>query len=113
MTKFYTFTQNNTGGYHKIDKQSAIGHYVIVEAKNSDEANNIAIQIGLYFDGICEGLDCSCCGDRWYRVFSEDGTLKPMIYDKPAAEYKPLFEDALCYVHYLNGEIKEYTLNKK
>ena len=29
------------------------------------EANTKACDIGIYFDGVANGADCECCGDRW------------------------------------------------
>jgi hypothetical protein len=66
---FYTFFQNNSGGHF-------IGpHTVIVEANDAAEANEIAEEKGgVYFDGVIRGMDCECCGDRWYRVWVLEGT---------------------------------------
>lgn len=72
-SKFYTYTQNNSGG-------TFIGpaHYVIVEAMSMDDAETIAEKNEIYFDGCDNGHDCSCCGDRWYR--GADENKEPMIY---------------------------------
>lgn len=77
---FYTYSQNNSGG-------SFIGPalYVVVEADNSEEADSIAEENGLYFDGCEKGVDCDCCGDRWSRAWG-GGKEKPMIYDKEVSE---------------------------
>jgi hypothetical protein len=62
MSKFYCFRQNNSGGQF-------IGDVVInIEADSAEEANEIALDNGIYFDGVEEDKDCECCGDRWYRV---------------------------------------------
>lgn len=73
---FYTFNQNNSGGYFKPPAQ-----YVIVEASSAKEANQIAEDNGLYFNGVENGIDCHCCGDRWWRRIDKDATKSPMIYD--------------------------------
>ena len=65
-TKFYEFTQNNSGGDFVVDNH--LTHRVFIEAKNSKEANEIAESMGVYFDGVEAGIDCGCCGDRWYTV---------------------------------------------
>lgn len=78
---YFTYTQNNSGGSFTLPAK-----YVIVWAKNADEANDKAEEAGLYFDGCSSGFDCSCCGDRWYRSW-EDGTKTPKIYDQPAKSY--------------------------
>lgn len=76
---FYTYRQNNSGGFFT---EPAVN--VIIEAKNADHANDIAESKGLYFDG--EG-DCPCCGDRWYAVDKSDGTKRPQIYGKSIDKY--------------------------
>jgi hypothetical protein len=73
----YTFSQNNSGG-----RFSGPALYVIVEAANGDEANYLAVDNGVYFDGCNEGMDCSCCGDRWSRQWRDIGSSEPMIYGK-------------------------------
>lgn len=62
-TYFFTYTQNNSGGFFKGDYK-----YVIVEAYDHDHADTLAEGFGLYFDGVSRGLDCECCGDRWGRA---------------------------------------------
>jgi hypothetical protein len=73
---FYTFSQNNSGGSF-VDYA-----YVIIEADNHVEANELALEHDLYFDGASDdGPDCPCCGDRWYAQYDDDeGTDKPEIY---------------------------------
>lgn len=70
MNKFYHFTQNNSGGSYDIDAN--VNKLVIIEAGSADEANQIAKAIGIYFDGVVTGRDCSCCGSRWYPVSEYD-----------------------------------------
>lgn len=78
---FFTFHQNNSGG-------SFFGpEYVIIEADSADEANEIAMDHDVYFDGVHHGNDCPCCGDRWYPVDDDDATDKPEIYGKDPAEH--------------------------
>ena len=64
---FYNFHQNNTGGAF-----IGPGINVVIEADTPYEANTIAQDHGLYFDGCADGRDCSCCGDRWYPVRAHD-----------------------------------------
>lgn len=69
---FYTFYQNNSGGYFEGPTM------VIIEAHSADEANEIAEErAGIYFDGVALGRDCWCCGDRWYRVHHGEDVLDP------------------------------------
>ena len=81
-TKFFCFSQNNSGG--SFDEPAM---YVIVEAMNAAQANQRAQEIGLYFDGCSTGRDCSCCGDRWYSQWdNSDGDDAPSIYGKALAD---------------------------
>ena len=61
---FFSFHQNNSGGFFKIDNDKGIDAYVIVEGDTVEEVMDKAEKIGLYFDG--DG-DCSCCGNRWSK----------------------------------------------
>jgi hypothetical protein len=76
--KFYTFHQSNPGGY--LIKDDKLDEYVIIQAKNADEANSIAQKIGIYFNGVRKKLDCSCCNDRWWPVSEKDGCDSPNVY---------------------------------
>lgn len=78
---FFTFNQNNSGGFFE-----GPAHYVIVEARDDDEANERAErEAGLYFYGVNDGIDCECCGDRWYEA-SRKGTDTPSIFGKPVEQ---------------------------
>lgn len=82
---FFTFSQNNSGGSFVINKN--VAPYVIVEADSADEANHIAEGLGIYFDGVADGYDCECCGDRWYPQWKNDsGTDKPEVYGEHPAD---------------------------
>jgi len=108
--KFFTYIQNNSGGGFHQDEESGIGLNVIIEANSSEEANDKAESIGLYFDGCDNDRDCSCCGDRWYRSY-EDGTDTPRIYDQDVSsqDYKEewMIWGPYSYIHYTNGTIKK------
>jgi len=76
--RFYTFYQNNSGGNFVVNDK--LKEYVIIEASSHNEANNIAIEKGIYFDGVHSGFDCGCCGDRWCSLSSfDEGTFEPSI----------------------------------
>lgn len=104
-TKFYHFSQNNSGGSFDFDEVAGITHNVIVEATDYQHANMLAERIGLYFDG--EG-DCPCCGDRWYSQWDgKDGADVPSIYGEPVESqvssiaWMPAGKETV--VHYLDG----------
>ena len=68
----FQFRQNNSGGQYMGPK------FVVVKADDADQANQIAQDQGpVYFDGVADGIDCDCCGDRWYPVhdFNADDIL--------------------------------------
>jgi hypothetical protein len=70
---FYTYRQNNSGGHF-------IGPvYVCVECDSTNEADEIAQNHGVYFNGCSNGQDCDCCGDRWSRAW-DDLTEQPEVY---------------------------------
>ena len=61
--KTFTYHQNNSGGFFVGPKS------VTIEAESAEDADRIAEEEGLvYFDGVENGQDCECCGDRWYRL---------------------------------------------
>jgi len=62
---YYLYNQNNSGGSFDIDDKKGIGPRVWIEASNRAEAHERATSLGIYFDGVEKGIDCSCCGDRW------------------------------------------------
>ena len=69
-TFFYKFSQNNTGGSFEVDDK--LCHRLFIEAENAKTANKKAKELGAYFNGCYKGLDCDCCGDRWYKVDEND-----------------------------------------
>jgi len=62
--KFYEFSQNNSGGKFTVDDK--LCHRLIIEASSEEEACSIAEDMGVYFNGCEDGIDCECCGDRWH-----------------------------------------------
>lgn len=105
---FYQFSQNNSGGRFTVN--SRVAQFVVIEANNADEANARAKEVGMYFDGVYEELDCACCGDRWYPAY-DGGTETPTVYGTPVESYKPNVKftprgEPLIHVYYLSGEKK-------
>ena len=80
---FYEFRQNNSGGAWGGPAMT-----VFIEADSGEEANSIAENNGLYFDGVGAGLDCECCGDRWYRKHdNSEGTAELPNVETPREIY--------------------------
>lgn len=63
-----------------------VDKYVIVEADSADDANDIATNLGIHFNGVAEGRDCPCCGDRWSPIQNRDAESEPKIYGKEITE---------------------------
>jgi hypothetical protein len=107
-TKFYTFWQNNSGGFFNNDYESGVSEVVIIEAASAEKANDKALELGIYFNGCETGLDCDCCGDRWYEASETEGDDVPTFYNK---EVKDWIEDekASGYVHYLDGTVRKFN----
>lgn len=108
--KFFTFIQNNNGGiFHDNDR---VAHFVIIEAKDHNEANTIAKDVvGIYFDGMMNDIDCPCCGDRWYRVDHFDGKDEPMVYGEKLTEYNGYFKGDHVII-YRKSEYGSHTREK-
>jgi hypothetical protein len=70
MKNFYEVNQNNTGGSFDVDE--TVCHRLFIEADSMDEAIDIAESLGCYWDGVENGMDCPCCGDRWYGISKID-----------------------------------------
>lgn len=61
---FFYFNQNNSGGsfWNMSEVEGAEVHHVIVEASNEEEANKIALSVGV---NLYDDTYCRCCGPRW------------------------------------------------
>lgn len=109
--KFYTYSQNNSGGIFQYDDEAGIGEYVVIEAVNPDAASAKAQDIGIYFDGVREGIDCGCCGDRWHEPCGDPDDV-PSLYGKPITNEKCgnrwRKEGPSVFVHYADGTVKAY-----
>jgi hypothetical protein len=115
QAKYFHFSQNNSGGSFHINDN--VAHHVIVQAYTTEEANRLAEDIGIYFDGCNSDRDCSCCGDRWSRQWSDDkGDDTPMIYkDKPEDHHEFFTKPGLpiCHVYHIDGSKTTYRKQEK
>lgn len=66
---WFEYHQNNSGGSFHTDEDVSI--YVLIQAEGREDANRKAEEVGIYFDGVSNGLDCDCCGDRWCEPWDE------------------------------------------
>lgn len=114
MAKFFMFSQNNSGGNFVVNKEKGVAHYVIIEAKDAEAANKKALALGLYFNGVAEGKDCGCCGDRWCETNDSESADYPHIYGVDVSNgiyettFLPFAEKA--FIHYLDNRIVEVTM---
>lgn len=66
--KLFIFDQNYSQGDCKTIPERGINKFVIIQAYNANDANLKAEEIGLYFDGVYNGIDKPTDGDRWFEV---------------------------------------------
>ena len=95
---FYRFRQNNSGGSFDIDPSTGLGVSVYIEADSPDQANTIAEDIGIYFNGCEDGHDCECCGDRWSPAGTYDAVENP-----EESKWDKSWGDS--FIHYSDGRI--------
>jgi hypothetical protein len=69
---WYELRQNNSGGSFDYDATRGISISNYIEAASAEKANERALGIGIYFDGVDDHIDCACCGDRWYEMSETD-----------------------------------------
>mgnify|MGYP001159661088 FL=1 len=68
----YSFRQNNSGGFYCQPAK----YIIVTGARDNEHATEIAMQAGMYLQGVAAGSDCSCCGDRWNGVSNEWDTME-------------------------------------
>ena len=82
---WYEFDQNNSGGFFEMNDDVSIK--VFIQSENAAGANQKAEEVGIYFDGCEDGIDCDCCGDRWYRAGDPLDSFKTYFWRKENTEY--------------------------
>lgn len=97
-TKFYTVTQNNSGGFFDHEPAHGIGYALCVEATNPAHAEQRLQEI---VDNYPASRSCSCCGDRW-SWWLEEGSEAPSLYGEPLTGGWGI----PSYIHYLDGRIE-------
>lgn len=98
---FYTYSQNNSGG--SFERNDNVCEYVIVEADSFEDADRRAEDIGIYFNGVADGFDCNCCGDRWQSAYDWSVNEEPCIYGKPLREHTRAWAREKAYIYYKDG----------
>lgn len=120
---WYYWSQNNSGGSFFVDDK--LTHRVFIEADTYREAESKALYMGVYYNGCDEGLDCECCGDRWYEGDEVPVPNKIRRWDSNNAvdintveEYAQYLADKYGWckpdarLFYKNGEVKEIFKTK-
>ena len=97
---WFTFCQNNSGGRFKVTDN--VDTYVCIEADSIEHASKRAEAIGIYFDGCKKGIDCKCCGDRWYAPHG-DPFGAPGHYESGKLDSYDgrIYDNTVC--HHLDG----------
>ena len=110
---FYMWDQNNSGGSFVVDED--ISHRVVIEADTYEEAEAKALDFGIYYDGVEEGFDCDCCGDRWYSGYELEDTLKGENLDEFLQEVatKWGWKNPDIILHYADGTKKTFDKGAK
>ena len=67
---FYEFNQNNSGGW--FEENDKLFARLFIEADSEREAISKAEDLGCYWNGVSQGIDCSCCGDRWRKPYDAE-----------------------------------------
>lgn len=114
--KMYVYDQNYSGAYF----YETLGVYKedlsIIPLKcnfyNSKDVNYKDIGVVdisivpdmVYFNGVYNGDDCPCCGDRWYRL--EENDLKIIYIFETVEEYKNS-NIGKCDYYFILEDLKE------
>jgi hypothetical protein len=117
--RWFEWSQNNSGGSFVVDKK--LCHRLFIEAEDEHAAEQKAFELGVYYDGCADGIDCNCCGDRWY---SPDELTFPLKYSDDITfitveEYAQHLADKYGWttpdarLFYANGTVKDIFTKKK
>lgn len=120
-TYFYEITQNNSGGSFDVDDK--LCHRLFIEASSPHEAANKAEELGCYWDGCANNMDCSCCGDRWHKPTKHNKVEFPVKWAEnntfhTIEEYAQYLANKYgwtkpdCRIFYKDGTVKEIFFNK-
>jgi hypothetical protein len=108
---FYMWRQNNTGGSFITDGD--LSRFVVIEAKNYAKAEEKALNLGVYYNGVDSDRDCECCGDRWYSgdmVELKDGDTIEDYLQREEDEYP--CRGTMTILHLADGSKKIFEPRK-
>lgn len=99
---YFTISQNNVYGQSIVNAK--VADYLIIEANNLSEAEDLLLDITEDNDSYCE-----CCGSRWSGGFhNKDGDEEPSIYETTISEWIE-YGTSSVIIHYKNGVVE--TIN--
>lgn len=100
VLKWFTYNQNNSGGYFIIDE--SVCETVVIQAISAREANRVAEDLFAGRSDFCE-----CCGERWYSLWEdEEGDDVPSVYGEPLEGSKARMFRENYVLHYANGIVE-------
>lgn len=108
---YYWYNQNNSGG--GFDDNESVTYHVFIQAHDVEAANQKATELGIYFDGVAEGKDCDCCGDRW--TYPEDTGETPKMYGELLEAFVDTWSafNRKAYVYQIDGTKLTYEFKSK
>lgn len=95
-SKFFTFSQNNSGGYYVQD--DTVDHLVVVEADNADDADSRASKKGVFSYHYCD-----CCGPRFCGQYDKARGFRS-VKAAVASHWK---QSPGVVVHYKDGRVEK------
>lgn len=101
--RWWTFNQNNSGGYFITNED--VAEYVCIEAESAKEAMSRAEALFENYSEYCE-----CCGTRWSTYQQEDeGTESPEVWGESIYSVSPSYFRSECRLHHWDGSVEAYV----
>ena len=100
-SKFFHFSQNNSGGFHHVDEVVDVGG-VVFEADSATEANDRARKAGVFARHFCE-----CCGPRFSPAWETETGESTVEASAWAAFGEPVV------VHFKDGTSRKMQFTKE
>jgi len=94
--KFFTFSQNNSGGYYVQD--GVVDQVVVVEADHADDADSRASAKGLF-----SYHSCDCCGPRFCGQYDKAKGFRSV----KAAVSSSWMQSPSVVVHFKDGRVEK------
>lgn len=95
-SKFFTFSQNNSGGYYVED--DTVAQVVVVEADDADDADSRASKKGVFSYHYCD-----CCGPRFSGQYDRAKGFRSV----KAAVADSFMQSPSVVVHFKDGRVEK------